>query len=157
MALLVASILIMLVGILGVIVPIVPGLVLTWLGVFIYAFFTDFAKISWEMLAILGGIVAFSFLVDFLANLWGVKRFGASSFGMLGAVIGGFVGILFGGFFGLILGPFIGAFVFEYLKNGSFEKSLEIGTGTFVGFLAGTFIKFILGIVMLGLFIFWVI
>lgn len=137
--------------------PIIPGLVLTWLGAFMYAYFTDFMVITWNMLLILGGMAGFGFLVDFLANIWGVKKYGASKLGMLGAVIGGIVGIFTGGIMGLIFGPFIGAFALEYLVTLSIKKSFRVSLGTFMGFLAGTFVKFILGIIMLGLFIFWLI
>lgn len=149
------SILIMLIGILGVILPIIPGLALVWLGAFMYAFFTDFSVISWNMLIILGGMAGFGFLIDFWANILGVKKYGASKLGMLGAIIGGIVGIFMGGITGLIFGPFIGAFALEYLVTLSIKKSFKVSLGTFMGFLVGTFVKFILGIIMLGLFIFW--
>ena len=84
-----------------------------------------------------------------------MKKMGGSYFGILGAFIGMIVGLFIPGvgIFGFIIGAFIGAFIFELLINKESKRALKAGIGSFVGFLVGGVIKFAIGVVMIGMFI----
>ena len=91
--------------------------------------------------------------MDYLANLYGAKKFGAGKLGIFFAIIGMMTGVVAAGLVGLIIGPLIGAIIGELLSGKSHRQALRAGLGTIVGFLGGTIIKFIIGLVMIGIFI----
>ncbi len=151
--LLIIVIIIFIVGIAGIVLPGIPSLPVIFLGVVIYAFFTDFATVGWKAILVIGLIALLGTLLDFFATLLGAKKFGASRWGLLGAVVGSIVGIFFGPV-GMIIGAFIGAIVLEYFKDANFKKSLGAGVGTFIGFIFGTVMKVVFAIMMIILFFF---
>jgi uncharacterized protein YqgC (DUF456 family) len=142
-----------LVGLIGVFAPILPGIPLAWLGFFIYAIGTGFEKISILTTVIFAILTALIMLLDFLAPMLGAKKYKASKYGILGAFLGLMVGIIVFGFWGIILGPFIGAFVFELLAKRRVKGALKAATGTVVGFIAGALVKVIFILIMTGFFI----
>jgi uncharacterized protein YqgC (DUF456 family) len=144
----------MLAGLAGSVLPILPGPPLILLGAFLYAWYTEFTVISWGALIVLSLLTLFIQAMDYLASMFGAKKFGASSWGMFGAFLGGIIGLFLGGIFGIIIGPFLGAFVLEMLHGKSVQSSVKIGFGTLIGFLASTVGKFVVGITMIGIFIY---
>lgn len=134
-------------GLAGTILPVLPGAPLILAGMIIYGLFTGFAKLNLFFFAGQALLVALTFIVDYLANRWGITRYGGSRL----AVWGGAVGLLAGAFFGLagiILGPFVGAFLGELLASGRSFHSLRVGFGSLVGFFGGTLVKILLEIGM---------
>ena len=147
------AMIIMLIGLAGTIIPMLPGLPVMWLGAFIYALFTGFEKVGWTFLGIFAGLTAVTTLLDYVANLYGAKKMGATRWGVLGAFLGMLIGLLTGGLIGLLLGSFLGAILGEILRGRKGSQALKAGVGTFLGFLGGTLIKFVIGCAMIGIFL----
>jgi len=145
--------LLMLVGLIGVFAPILPGIPLAWLGLFIYAIGTGFERISVTTIIVFAALTALILLLDFLAPMLGAKKFQASRYGVLGAFLGLIFGIIIFGFWGIILGPFLGAFLLELLAKRKAKGALKAAFGTFIGYIVGVMIKVIFICVMAGFFI----
>lgn len=150
---LILSFLLIAVGLIGVILPFLPGVSLAWLGIFIYAYFTDFSVISLTAVLIFLGLTLFTFVVDWVSPLIGAKKYNASKYGVMGASLGFLFGVLVFGPLGIILGPLAGAFIGEMIAGKDPTKSFHSAWGVFVGFLAGSLIKIIIVLVMLGFFV----
>ena len=147
------SFLLIIVGLMGVILPFLPGVPLAWLGVFIYAYFTDFTAITLTTILIFLGLSAFTFVVDWVAPLIGAKKYNASRHGIIGASLGFLFGVLVLGPLGIIVGPLAGAFIGEMIAGKDTDKSLYSAWGVFIGFLAGSLLKIIIILIMLGFFV----
>ncbi len=143
----------MLVGLAGTIIPMIPGLPIMWAGALIYAILTGFQEISWIYLVVFGALTLVVQVLDYVANLYGAKKMGASRWGILGALVGMLVGLFTGGIIGLVAGSFVGAILGEILAGKTGSQALKAGVGTFLGFLGGTLIKFVVGCAMLGIFL----
>ena len=122
--LLALTLVLMVVGLLGSVLPGLPGVTLIFLSALVYALLTDFRTVGAAVLVALFIFAALALVVDFVATSYGARRFGASNWGTLGGAIGGIagalVGLLFlgiGSLFGLILGTIAGVFLGEYLKR----------------------------------------
>jgi hypothetical protein len=148
-----ATIALMLIGLIGSVLPFIPGSPLILLGAFIYARYTDFLVVTWGTLVILLLLTVLSQILDYLASILGAKKFGASRWGMSGAFLGGIIGLFSGGILGILIGPFIGALLLELLHGQDLPASLKIGLGTLVGFLGGAIGKIIIALTMIGIFL----
>jgi len=137
------------IGVLGTILPALPGAPLIWLGMLIYGFFVKFQNLPLVFYIGQGLVVLLIFLIDYLASIWGVRRYGGSKEAVWGSVLGGLLGILVLGPFGLIFGPFVGAVVGELYRRSSLDKALEVGMGTLLGFLGGAVLKLSIEAVMI--------
>jgi uncharacterized protein YqgC (DUF456 family) len=135
-----------LLGIAGSFLPVIPGPLTSWLGLFTLHF-TSYAEISTRFLIVSFCISLLIFLLDIFIPIVGAKKFGGGKGSTYGASIGLVVGILFLGPFGIILGPFLGAFVGELIVNQKNKKgALKAALGSLIGFLSGVFMKFIVGL-----------
>jgi len=152
-ALIIVCSVLMVVGLLGVVLPILPGIPLAWLGLFIYAIGTSFERISIATVIVFSILTILALLLDFLAPMLGAKKYRASKLGVFGAFLGFTVGIFVLGFWGIILGPFIGALLGELIAGRRPRQALGSAFGTFLGFVAGTLFKIIVILVMAGFFI----
>ena len=117
----------------GMILPVLPGTLLAFLGVLIHQVWVGDASVGWGFVGLAAGLVVLSMVVDYLATLWGARRFGASWQGAIGALVGGIVGAVFFSLPGIILGPIVGAIVFEYIQQRNAAQALRAGWGTFLG------------------------
>lgn len=145
--LLTTGIILMLGGIIGCILPVIPGPPLSFLGL-ILLHLSRFAQFSTKFLIIMGTVAVIVTALDYLVPLWGTKKLGGSRAGIWGAGIGMMVGIFFFPPLGIILGPFLGAVIAELYKGAQFHQSIRSGLGSLVGFMAGTGLKMIAAIVM---------
>lgn len=139
-------------GILGSFLPVLPGPITSWLGLLILHF-TEPIPMNKPFLIITLIVAILIWVLDYIIPAMGTKRFGGSKAGMIGTSIGLVVGILSPIPFGIIVGPFLGAFVGEMTNKTDTNIALKAALGSFLGFLASTFIKFIVAIVYLGLFV----
>jgi uncharacterized protein YqgC (DUF456 family) len=137
-------------GLVGLVLPLIPGVPLIYLGIVAAAWAGGFTKIGGFTLAACGVLAALAFAVDYVAGTLGAKRMGATPWGLLGAVIGTIVGLFFG-LPGLILGPAAGAIGFEYWKDPNFKKAAQAGAGVLIGFALGIVAKCAIGLTMLGM------
>jgi len=143
----------MVVGLLGVVLPILPGVPLAWLGLFIYALGTDFQRISIATVVVFFILTVLTLVLDFAAPMLGARKYRASKFGVFGAFLGFTVGIFVLGFWGIILGPFVGALLGELIVGRKPKQALGSALGAFLGLVAGTLFKIILILIMAGFFI----
>lgn len=145
------ALLVMLTGLIGSVLPVIPGIPLMLVAAIGHRLYFGAASVSNLVLLVLVGLTLVSLLFDFLASLLGAKKFGATWRGMTGAVVGGIVGLFFS-LPGIILGPFLGAMLFEMLGDKEFKKAAHAGLGATVGLLLGIVGKFSIGVVMIMLF-----
>ncbi len=150
---LIVSLLIMLSGLVGIVLPIIPSTPLIWMGVFVYAACDRFESIGWSLLLIFAILTIISLALDYLGGVIGAKKYGATRWGLIGSVIGGIAGFFMGGIIGLIFGPFFGAVLFELIFGKDLKGAFKSGVGTFVGFLGGVIVKLVISVVIIGIFI----
>jgi hypothetical protein len=144
--LLIAGILLMILGIIGCLVPVLPGPPFSFLGI-ILLHLSRFGNFTNAALIILGGIAIVVTLLDYVVPVWGTKKFGGSKYGTRGAAIGLIIG-LFLGPLGLIIGPLLGAFVGELIFRDDINYALRAGFGSLLGFLTGIGLKLAASFVM---------
>ncbi|MFO7842240.1 MAG: DUF456 domain-containing protein [Bacteroidales bacterium] len=138
--LLVIAILLIIIGLLGCILPVIPGPPLSFLGLLI-VHFTEFADYTTNFLLFAAFIAILVTVLDYVVPIWGTKRFGGTKAGMWGAGIGMIIGMIFLGPLGLILGPLAGAIIGESLKGANNRDAFRAGLGAFIGFLTGVGLK----------------
>ena len=146
-----ASIFIVL-GIIGSFLPVLPGPLTSWVGLLILHL-TDAIPMNWTFLIITLLFAIFIWFLDYIIPAIGTKRFGGSKYGMIGTSLGLIVGLLSPIPFGIIIGPFVGALIGELINKSDSKTAVKAAFGSFLGFLTSTFIKFIVAIIYLGLFI----
>ena len=139
--LLIIAFVLMLVGIIGCIVPGLPGTPIAYAGLWI-AQATDRIDFSWQFLLIWGIVVVIISVLDYIVPAWGTKKYGGTKWGVWGSTIGVFIGLFFGAL-GVILGPLVGAIIGELIAGKELEAALKAGWGSFVGILFGTILKLV--------------
>lgn len=140
----------------------IPGGWVALGAIFIYDIATGFSTVGWLLLVVMLGIAIIGEVIESFFGLVYVAQRGATKWGVLGAFVGGLAGAVAGGFvfpfIGSILFGLAGAFgvavLFEYLYYRSMDKALQTGFSAFIGKLAAMFVKFALGLVVLGIFIY---
>ncbi len=145
--LLVLAIILLVVGVLGCILPIIPGPPLSFGGLLLIHF-TKFAEYTTNFLVFFAVLAIVVTLLDYFVPIWGTRRFGGTKYGSWGATIGVVLGLFFFPPIGIILLPFVGAIVGETIKGSDFNASLRAGFGSFLGFLLGTGLKLITSLIM---------
>lgn len=146
------ALIICLVGLAGVILPVLPGTPIIFVGILFFSAVTGFKIVTGQFLLIYAGLTAFSLIVDYLANYYGVKKMGGRTVGAIGAVIGLIIG-LFIHWTAVIILPFLFAVVIELIAGTRGDKALKAGTGAWIGLIFGGLLRFIIGCVMIGLFV----
>lgn len=151
-ALWILAIALMFIGVLGIVLPALPGVPLMFAGMVVAAAIDDFQRIGWITLTVLGVLTVLAVVVDFLAAVTGVKHAGASRRAIWGALIGTVVGLFFG-IPGLIFGPFIGALAGELSVHGRMDQAGRVGIATWLGLIFGTLAKIAIAFAMIGIFV----
>ncbi len=144
------SFLLVLGGALGIILPLIPGMPMAWIGMLAFAYATNFTAITWKVLLIFLGFVLLSLAMDVIAPMVGAKRYNASRSGIIGSFFGLILGIMLLGPIGIIIGPFAGTFLGELYEGRESEEALQSAKGTAIGFFAGSAVKLVLIMAMLG-------
>ena len=128
-------------GIIGCIVPALPGVVLSYAGL-LCAYFTSYSQMSASALWLWLGVTVAVSVADYFLPAWMTRRFGGSRAGAIGATVGVFAGFFLVPPVGIFLGPFLGAVLGELLNDRSdVPKAFLIGFGSFLSFIVGTGIK----------------
>ncbi|UMB55420.1 DUF456 domain-containing protein [Lutibacter sp. A64] len=156
-ALLIIGVVLLILGILGSFLPVLPGPITSWFALLVLHL-TDAVQMNWTFLGITLAIAFIIWLIDYIIPAMGTKRFGGTRYGVIGTMVGLVVGMFFLPPFGIIIGPFLGAFIGEMIKDSKdSKKALKAAFGSFIGFITSTFLKFITAVVYAGLFfsIFW--
>ncbi len=136
-------------GLIGTILPFIPGVSLVFLGTAILAFYSKFTIISQTTLIIFSILTVASLFIDYLSGLIGAKYSGASLWGILGALAGAVIGTFYFGILGLIFAPAIFVIVFELVQKNSVEKSVKSAAYTLVSTISGMVINGIIALTML--------
>lgn len=146
-----------LLGMVGSFVPILPGPPVSWIGLLLLHL-TDAVPTDYTFLGITLFVALLIFILDYMIPAMGTKRFGGSRSGAIGTTIGLIIGIIAPIPFGILIGPFLGALVGELVFNQSETNvAIKAAFGSFLGFLASTFMKFIVTVAFFFLFLFEVI
>lgn len=140
--LLALAVILIIVGLLGCVLPIIPGPPLSFLGI-LTLHFTKFGEGEYttNFLLILALIATVVTVLDYVVPIWGTKKFGGTKAGMWGATIGMIIGMIFLGPLGLIFGPLVGAIIGESIKGANNKDAFKAGLGAFFGFLMGVGLK----------------
>lgn len=146
------GVVLILVGLAGTLLPIIPGAPLMLVGMFLAAWAGDFERVGGRSLAVLALLTALSVGSDFASSALGAKGVGASRLAFVGAVIGAIVGVFFG-LPGLLLGPLIGAIGGELIATQNIERATRSGFGAALGLIVGALAKLAIAFTMLGVFI----
>lgn len=143
----------MITGIFGSFMPVLPGPSISWIGLLLL-YFTNAVPTNYWILGIALLITIIISVFDYVIPSRGTKKFGGSSYGIWGTNIGLIIGILAPIPFGFLFGPFIGALIGELIFDSKDHKrALKAATGSFIGLLASSFMKFMVCVMYLGLFI----
>jgi uncharacterized protein YqgC (DUF456 family) len=156
--LLIVGFLFMLIGIIGSFLPILPGPTLSWVGLLLL-YLTKTVEDDWMFLGITLVVALIVFALDYIIPVMGTKKFGGSKAGMFGTTVGLLVAIFFPifGIFGIVIWPFLGALIGELINKAESKDAMKAAFGSFLGFLTGTFLKFVIAVIYFGFFIstFW--
>lgn len=175
------TLIVMLVGLAGSVLPALPGVPLIFIAALVYAYLTDFAYVGAGVLVLLGLFATLAFVADFVATSYGAHRFGASGWGTAGGTIGGLLGALVGALFlgvgaifGLLAGSIGGVFLGEYLRRqrrssthdgdneprvrpvrggNDWRRTSRAAGGVLVGYLAGAVAQGLLGLLSIAIFV----
>jgi uncharacterized protein len=145
----------MLVGLVGSVVPLIPGTPLVFAGAVIYAIATDFTPVGAGRLAILAVLGVAGWAIEHVAGALGARRAGGGRAAVVGAVLGALVGLAFAPL-GLLVGPIAGAIGGELLSGRDPVGSVRTGIGTAVGVVLGVAAHFAFAVTMVALFVWWV-
>lgn len=141
------GILMIMLGLAGSFIPVIPGPLTSWLGL-LSLHYTTKVEQDWRFLGWTLAIALVIMLLDYLIPIWGTKAFGGTKAGVIGSTIGLVMGLFFPPF-GILLGPFVGALAGELSKNPNRKLALKAALGSFLGFLSGVALKLIISFVFL--------
>ena len=152
---------VMIAGVIGSIVPALPGSSLVLVAIILWGLIVGFSKIG-VALSVAVGVLLISTAVDFLATFWGAKKAGVSKWGQIGAMVG-LVAVLFGllppvlviggPIIGLLIGPFLGAFMGEFLYRRNLKQALKAAVAVVASSLIGNLIQGLLALVAVAVFV----
>lgn len=136
------------------VMPMIPGILMMWVGFFIYHFAINNNELSWFFWVAMATLTIITLLSDYILGSRFVKKFGGSKAGELTAAIGIILGSFFFPPFGIIILPFVAVFIVELLIQQDFKRAMDASIGSLLGFLTSTGAKFIILIIMIIWFIF---
>lgn len=151
-ALWIIGIVLVIIGLIGTVLPALPGAMLIVGGLVLAAWADGFTRVGVWTLVVIGVIGAASYLVDFAAAALGAKKFGASPRAMVGAGLGTLLGLYLGPV-GIIIGPFIGAVIGELTVHRDVAKVGKAGLAAWIGFLVGMVVKVGIAFLMIAIFL----
>ena len=140
-----------LLGLAGTVLPVLPGTVLVWSGIVLGAWIDDFTRVSVTTVVAISVLAVLAWGLDYVAGLLGAKKAGASNQALVGAAVGTVVG-LFMGVVGVLFMPLVGAAVGEYLAQRDQTRAMKVGLATWIGIMVGLIAKVVLAFIMVGVF-----
>jgi uncharacterized protein len=138
-------------GLVGTVLPALPGTVFIFAGIALAAWIDDFTRIGGWVVGVVGFLAVLSFVMDYAAGLMGARRVNASKDAIVGAAIGTVIGIAMG-LIGVLFMPLVGAAVGEYIARKDQKNAVKVGVATWVGTMVGLVAKVVIAFVMLGIF-----
>jgi len=150
--LLVLAGLLVVIGLVGTVLPAIPGVPLIFLGLFVAAWAEGFQHVGMGTITVLGVMALIAYGVDLVAGALGAKKFGASRLAVVGAMVGAVVG-LFMGIPGVLVGPFVGAAAGEFVARRDLLQAGRAGFGTWLGLVVGAAVKIAISFSMVAVFL----
>jgi len=147
-----ASAALILLGLLGTVLPLLPGTLLVWGGVLLGAWIDDFTRVGVGTVIVVSVLAVLAWALDFVAGLLGARRAGASKQALVGAALGTVLG-LFMGLVGVLFMPLVGAAVGEYWAQKNQQRAAKVALATWLGLMLGMVAKVVLSFVMVGIFL----
>lgn len=141
---LILSTILILIGMVGIFVPVLPGTGLVFAGTLLYAWITDFEVISIGYLILFGVLAALAWGVDYLASILTAKKYGASKIGIIASIVLGIIGLVVFSVPGLIIGQLAGIILGELYFGKEMKAAIKSGMAVFIGYLLGNTAKIIL-------------
>jgi uncharacterized protein YqgC (DUF456 family) len=149
-------ILLFVVGMIGAVYPVLPGVLAIYGAFFIYGWLISFEPFGVWFWIIQSLIVIIIMVADYAVGALGVKKFGGSKAAIIGSTIGLIIGPFVIPAFGLLIGPFLGAVIGEIIIGTSWKKAISAGVGSVLGFFASSAVKIALQLAMIIIFLIWV-
>jgi uncharacterized protein YqgC (DUF456 family) len=146
------SVALILVGLAGTVLPVLPGTVLVWGGIVLGAWIDDFTRVGMSTVVVVSVLAVLAWGLDYVAGLMGAQKAGASKLALLGAAVGTVLG-LFMGLLGVLFMPLVGAAVGEYLARKDQTRAVKVGVATWIGIMLGLIAKVVLAFIMVGIFV----
>lgn len=147
------AIVLMAIGLLGTILPMIPGTTVILAAAILHRYMVGPENgLGWATLAGLVLLTAASFGLDFFAGSFGAKRFGATKWGLVGAILGAILGIFFG-FIGIFVGPIVGAVAGEVIAGKRSVAAGKAAWGTLLGNVGGMLAKLLIALAMISWFL----
>ena len=139
-------------GLAGTVLPLLPGTVLVWGGILVGAWIDDFTRVGTTTVVVVSVLAVLAWALDYVAGLMGAQKVGASKQALLGAAVGTVVG-LFMGLVGVLFMPLVGAAIGEYMARKDQTRAVKIGVATWLGIMVGLIAKVVLAFIMVGIFV----
>jgi uncharacterized protein YqgC (DUF456 family) len=153
----VISSILMAVGLAGTILPVVPGITLIYCAYVLYGFMTSWRQFGAGTVIVMGIVTAVILALDLSGPALGARRSKGSILGMWGSLIGSVIGLLFFGLPGLVIGTLGGAVVGEIMAGRPPREAMRSGVGALAGLLVGGLVKLVVGLIMVGTFVWQVV
>jgi uncharacterized protein len=148
----VMSVALILIGLAGTVLPVLPGTILVWGGIVLGAWIDDFSRVGVTTVVVVSVLAVLAWGLDYVAGLMGAQKAGASKLALLGAALGTVLG-LFMGLVGVFFMPLVGAAVGEYLAKKDQMRAVKVGVATWIGIMLGLLAKVVLSFILVGIFI----
>lgn len=148
----VLSVLLILVGLAGAVLPALPGTALVLAGIVLGAWIDDFNRVGPTSIVIITVMAVLAWVLDYVAGLMGARKAGASRQALIGAALGTVAG-LFMGLVGVLFMPLVGAAVGEYVALRDHGNAVRVGAATWLGIMVGMLAKVVLAFMMVGVFV----
>lgn len=146
------SVVLIVIGLAGTVLPALPGTALVLAGIVLGAWIDDFAHVGWPSLTLISLLAVLAWVLEYVAGLMGARRAGASRQALVGWALGTVAG-LFMGLIGVLFMPLVGAAAGEYLARRDQQRAVSVGLSTWLGLMAGLLAKVVLAFMMVGIFI----
>jgi uncharacterized protein len=139
-------------GLVGIVLPALPGTLFVLAGIVLGAWIDHFTRVGWFAVGTVAVLALLAWLMDYVAAVLGARRVGASRQAVIGAAVGTVAGLAMG-IVGVLFMPLVGAAAGEYLARRDHDQAVKIGIATWLGLLAGMLAKFVLAFMMIGIFV----
>lgn len=155
------GVLVMVIGFIGVFIPIVPGPVLIWAGALMWAISDQFVRVGWPTLIVMALLMVAAWGSDLALTSYFTRRTSSSWLTVLGSIIGGIAGGIFlspaipviGSIFGAILGAILGVIIVELIRKRQLRPALNASGSYLMGCMAGQLVELVIALLMIGLFV----
>jgi uncharacterized protein YqgC (DUF456 family) len=138
-------------GLVGTVLPLLPGTFLVLGGIVLGAWIDDFTRVSLTTVFVISALALLAWILDYVAGLMGARKAGASKQALIGAAAGTLVG-LFMGLLGVFFMPLLGAAMGEYLAQKDQKRAAKVGLATWIGVMMGLIAKVVIAFIMVGIF-----